>query len=176
MQATEKSPEMKSITMNDVQRLGDISKCPACGSEVDSGAYHCPKCRNYFCYRCRARVLPADPQFQCLNQECDYHGKLVCEACDLGVSHDEEPTVYFDRVGGWWPSLATCACVLFFVALFYTHAWIAFFLAAAALIAASFGLQRAGLNVFDTTKKVIEPRHSVHHHCIRCSKPAKPCR
>jgi len=169
----ESTPE---ATMNDVQRLGDTRKCPACGSEIDPGAYHCPRCRNYFCYRCRSRVSTSEPQFQCINQQCDYHGKLICSVCDPEVVKEEEPTIYQDRVGGWWPAVATCAVILFLVALFYTHFWIALSLAAAAFASAAYGFHRAGLNVFDSVKKVIEPRHSTHHSCIRCSKPVKECR
>jgi hypothetical protein len=176
MQTIETTAEEKPVSMNEVHRLGDTKKCPACGSEVDPGAYHCPRCRNYFCYRCRARVLPTDPQFQCLNQECDYHGKLVCGTCDKEAIKNEEPTIYFDRVGGWWPLLATCAVFLFIVALFYTYVWIALAIAIAAFAGGGFLLHRAGLNVFDTNKKVVEPRHSVHHSCIRCTKPVKASR
>jgi hypothetical protein len=33
----------------------------------------CPKCRIYFCFKCRRRVQPRDEQFQCMNQQCgDY--------------------------------------------------------------------------------------------------------
>ena len=176
MTTVETSPEAIPVTMNDVHRLGDTKKCPACGSEVDPGAYHCPRCRNYFCYQCRARVLPTDPQFQCVNQECDYHGKLVCETCDKESTKEEEPTIYFDRVGGWWPTLATCAVFLFIVALFYTHFWVALMLAIGAFMGVGLMLHRAGVAVLDTTKKIVESRHSIQHSCVRCSKPVKACR
>ena len=176
MTTVETSAEVKPVTLNEVQRLGDTKKCPACGSEVDSGAYHCPRCRNYFCYRCRARVLPTDPQFQCVNQECDYHGKLVCSTCDKESLKEEEPTIYFDRVGGWWPSLATCAVFLFIIALFYTDFWIALILALGTFAGVGLALHRAGLNVFDANKKIVEHRHSVHHISVRCSKSVKASR
>ena len=41
-------------------RRGDIHKCPVCGSGIDAEAYFCAKCKNYFCFHCRARLLPAD--------------------------------------------------------------------------------------------------------------------
>ena len=67
------------------------SKCPACGWRVDADAYRCPKCLIYFCHRCRKRV-PADAdQFQCVNQQCNDHGKLLCSAC----------TVMVDQVRKW---------------------------------------------------------------------------
>ena len=35
-----------------LERRGDVEKCPVCGSRVDRDAYHCPTCRNYFCFHC----------------------------------------------------------------------------------------------------------------------------
>lgn len=167
------TPAVTPPVLNDVKRLGDTHKCPACGSEVDTGAYHCPRCRNYFCYRCRARVLATHPQFQCLNQECDYHGKLVCGTCDPEFKKDEEPTIYLDRVGGWWPTILACTLILFLFSLFYISFLAAISLSAIAFAGIAYGLHRAGLNVFDTVKKIVEPRQSVHHNCVRCAKPVK---
>ena len=41
-----------------------------------------PGLPQYFCFHCRARLLPPDTQLQCVNQQCDYYGKLVCDVCD----------------------------------------------------------------------------------------------
>lgn len=67
------------------RRVGDTAKCPACGVSMDADAYRCPKCRIYFCFKCRRRVQPRDEQFQCMNQQCGYYGKLLCNACTVEV-------------------------------------------------------------------------------------------
>lgn len=67
------------------QRSGPESKCPACGWRLDPDAYRCPKCLIYFCHKCRKRVQKNDAQFQCANQTCGCHGKLVCAACTVMV-------------------------------------------------------------------------------------------
>ncbi len=71
------------------RRIGDQAKCPACGTGMDSEAYRCPKCRIYFCFKCRARVGKEDEQYQCANQSCACYGKLLCSACTESVSHTE---------------------------------------------------------------------------------------
>ena len=67
------------------RRIGDESKCPACGRRIDPSAYRCPKCLIYFCYKCRKRVPKGENQFQCANQACSCHGKLLCLACTVMV-------------------------------------------------------------------------------------------
>jgi len=67
------------------RRMGDTAKCPACGWSMDPQAYRCPKCRIYFCYKCRARVAERDEQFQCADQSCECYGKLLCSACTVMV-------------------------------------------------------------------------------------------
>jgi hypothetical protein len=154
------------------RRLGDVQKCPACGSEIDPGAYHCPKCRNYFCFRCRARVSKPDPQFQCTNLSCDYHGKLLCGACDPEVKKQEPPTVYNEHEGGWWPHLAFGGLLVAGIALFYSTVLVA---AAIALGTAIIGflLHRAGVNIVGKDKQITWPRVSVYHTCIRCGEAVK---
>ncbi len=168
--------EVTSMTMNDPQRLGDIQKCPACGSTVDPGAYCCPKCRNYFCFRCRARLLGTEPQFQCVNQDCDYHGKLVCGTCDPQVKKEEPPATYTEHESGWWPYLLMGSLAVFVVALFHTEFWVATAIAVAAFAGAAFLFRHMGVNVFGRDNQIVEPRESVYHTCIRCQKPAKDLR
>ena len=67
--------------MGEMRRKGDVEECPACGWGLAASAYHCPKCRIYFCYKCRCRVGKTDAQFECADQSCDCYGKLVCNAC-----------------------------------------------------------------------------------------------
>src|SRR5262245_46068192 len=72
------------------RRTGDTAKCPACGVPMDPEAYRCPSCLIYFCFKCRRRVQPHDEQFQCMNQQCDYYGKLLCNACIVEVAETVE--------------------------------------------------------------------------------------
>lgn len=175
-QEIEKSPEVTPMTMSDVQRLGDIKKCPACGSEVDPGAYHCPTCRNYFCFRCRARVLASEAQLQCINQDCDYHGKLVCATCDPVVKKEEPPAVYTEYEGGWWTHVLLGSLAVFVVALFFTRLLGATGCAVVAFVGGAILLHRAGVNVFGKRTQIVEPRASFNHSCIRCKVPVKDLR
>lgn len=88
--------------MSDYYIVGAQSKCPACGWKIDPDAYRCPKCLIYFCFKCRKRVLKGDDQFQCVNQKCDRHGKLVCSACTVIVPkyRDDIETITTSGDGG----------------------------------------------------------------------------
>lgn len=68
-----------------LRRLGDTEKCPACGARIDSSAYRCIRCRIYFCFKCRRRVPRGEPQYQCVDQQCKYYGKLLCKGCTIDV-------------------------------------------------------------------------------------------
>jgi hypothetical protein len=63
------------------RRVGDTAMCPACGVSMAPEAYRCPRCLIYFCFKCRRRVAQRDPQFQCVNQQCEQYGKLLCSIC-----------------------------------------------------------------------------------------------
>lgn len=52
---------------------------------MDPAAYRCPRCMIYFCFKCRRRVQHRDPQFQCMNQQCEQYGKMLCNACIVEV-------------------------------------------------------------------------------------------
>lgn len=95
------------------QRLGPESKCPACGTGLDPGAYRCPKCRIYFCFKCRKRVSIRDAQYQCVNQQCGYHGKLLCAGCTpmSDVLQDIAPEEYREGCG-WWPLICIISLTL----------------------------------------------------------------
>lgn len=67
------------------QRTGNTAQCPACGVGMDANAYRCPRCFIYFCFKCRRRVQERDEQYQCMNQQCNYYGKLLCNACVIEV-------------------------------------------------------------------------------------------
>ena len=93
------------------ERIGAVEKCPVCGSRVDLEAYHCPTCRNTFCFHCRARILPSDIQFQCVSQQCEYYGKLLCDVCEEMVEEDSPPAVYLEPQEGYWPLLLIAVLV-----------------------------------------------------------------
>jgi hypothetical protein len=158
---------------SELQRSGDVQKCPVCGSHVDSDAYHCPKCRNYFCFHCRARLLASDSQYQCINKVCDYYGKLLCGVCDHEVRKEEAPAVYIEPEDGYWPLLLIGSLVLSVLT------WIASSFSAGLLIGlAAFGggayaLHRAGVNVFGRENEITQPRSSVYHTCICCQQPVR---
>ncbi len=159
-------------------RRGDIRKCPVCGSPNDPEAFYCAKCRNYFCYHCRARALPAEPQLQCINQNCDYYGKLVCSVCNPLHEKDEPPSIYAEPEDGYWPAwLAVILVVAGFI--WYFSAW---FLAAALIAVLAYAgggylLQKqAGWNLFGTERRVEHQRKSAFHTCIKCQQPVKELR
>src|SRR5438874_1933556 len=79
-------------SMGQMRRRGERMKCPACGWAIDEEAYRCPKCRVYFCYKCRARVGKREEQYQCADQSCSCYGKLLCSACTVMVSEERPIT------------------------------------------------------------------------------------
>jgi len=85
--------------MNSIRRVGDTEKCPACGWSLDAGAYRCPKCLIYFCYKCRKRITIHEVQYQCANQACPCYGKLLCSACvvseEFTIKKEEQPPSVF---------------------------------------------------------------------------------
>ncbi len=162
--------------MSELRRLGDVDKCPACGSQVDSGAYHCPRCRVYYCFHCRVRVGDEDDQFQCINQACAYHGKLLCATCDPEAKREEPPSVYSEYESGWWPFLLMGGMIVGLVALFSYSFLVAAGIGLGTAAAAAFLLHRAGVNVFGRENKVVQPRVSTYHTCISCKEPVKELR
>jgi predicted lipid-binding transport protein (Tim44 family) len=64
----------------------------------------------YFCFKCRRRVTATDPQFQCLNQQCQYYGKLLCEVCTTAVPEYKNQAMphYKEGVLGWIVGAAAC--------------------------------------------------------------------
>jgi hypothetical protein len=52
---------------------------------MDPAAYRCLRCLIYFCFKC-SRVQQRDPQFQCMNQQCEQYRKMLCNACVVEVS------------------------------------------------------------------------------------------
>lgn len=95
------------------RRIGDTTECPACGWAISPNAYHCPKCRVYYCFKCRARVGPHESQFQCADQTCPQYGKLLCSACTVMVPVFQDVTRVVtpeskEYPGCPWGCLAMC--------------------------------------------------------------------
>jgi hypothetical protein len=164
------------VTTHEIQRRGDVQKCPICGSQVDPDAYYCPKCRNYFCFHCRARLLAADKQYQCANKACDYYGKLLCGVCDQETLKEEPPAVYLEPEDGYWPLIAIASFALAVLT------WIASSFSAGLIIGitlfagGAYALHRAGINVFGREREIAQPRSSAYYTCICCQHPAREIR
>ncbi len=156
-----------------LKRRGDVQKCPVCGSHVDTEAYHCPSCRNYFCFHCRARLVPADPQLQCVNQHCDYYGKLVCDVCDRAHERDEAPTVYAEPEDGYWPAWLLLALLTFGCLWYFSSLLVAELAAVGFFVVGGLLLHKAGVNVFGKNRIVEHHRKSAYHSCINCGEVVK---
>ena len=61
---------------------------------MDADAYRCPKCRIYFCYKCRARVGRGEEQCQCADQSCRCYGKLLCAGCTVIIKDPDTTHPY----------------------------------------------------------------------------------
>ncbi len=166
--------DSNKISTVELPRRGNVEKCPVCGSRVDVEAYHCPACHNSFCFHCRARLLPPDTQLQCVNQQCDYYGKLVCEVCDSAAEKEEPPTVYAEPEDGYWPALLALVLILVPLVWYFTSSFlVAVGFAVLAFVGGGSFLQRRGVNVFGRENQVEHPRRSTYYTCIRCRQPVK---
>jgi hypothetical protein len=154
-----------------MRRRGDTEKCPACGWGLDPGAYRCPKCRIYFCFKCRARVTEREPQYQCADQSCECYGKLLCGACVVPVD-DKQQVANDDAtvaalVGGGLAAAASLA----FAPLLLAGA-----LGVGAAAAGGYGLRRLGYNVFGSSDLKHEAVVARPVCCIVCRHPVKHLR
>jgi len=161
---------------DELQRRGDVTKCPICGSQVDAEAYFCATCQNYFCFHCRARVLESELQLQCVNQDCDYYGKLICSACEDHHEKDEPPSLYLEPEDGYWPAWLLVVLVVGAVIWYFTSFWWGAGMAIVLYAGGGYGMQRAGLNLFGKTRQVEYQRKSEVHTCISCEEPVKVLR
>ncbi len=157
----------------ELQRRGDVHKCPVCGLAVDAEAYHCPTCRAYFCYHCRARLLKPDAQLQCTNQDCQYYGKLVCGVCDPQREQHESPAIYAEPEDGYWPAWLALVLIVGAVIWYYASFWWAFLIATATYAGGGYLIQRAGWNLFGSERRVELQRKSTFHTCVSCHRRVK---
>ena len=97
----------------ELHRRGDVEKCPVCGSHVDSRPIIVRLVETISAFTVALDSVPPDTQLQCVNQQCDYYGKLVCDVCDVEHERDEEPSVYPEPEDGYWPGLLLLALLSF---------------------------------------------------------------
>jgi hypothetical protein len=156
--------------MGKIQRRDDMEKCPACGWRLDAGAYRCPKCRIYFCYKCRARVGERETQYQCADQSCDCYGKLLCAACvvpiDQPVPHPNSDATIAALIGGGIAGAASLAVAPVAVAAG---------LGVGAIALGTWGLRAMGFNVWGS-KDLTHAENIQHLGCIQCRHPVKHLR
>jgi len=179
---------------------GDTAKCPACGWRLDPAAYRCPKCFIYFCFKCRARVMERDPQFQCADQSCPCYGKLLCAACTVmvpefasvsrieydDVGDPERTETYGDNWGGaalGLPIIVGIAIRLLTGSfLFACVCAVAIFVGLAIMLHKFKSTWFTTQKIFPSTQKriprtVIENKQVAEHRCcIHCRHPAKALR
>ncbi len=156
-----------------LQRRGDVRKCPVCGSPVDAEAYHCPQCRNSFCYHCRAQIHPAEKHLQCTNQDCRYYAKLICEVCHKVTEKSEPPAVYMEPEEGYWPGLLLLALLTGLLTWVWASFLWATWLTLLVFAGGGFLLHRLGINIFGSVRRVEHPRKSRFHPCICCGQRVK---
>jgi hypothetical protein len=156
-----------------LQRRGDVSKCPICGSAVDAEAFHCAQCHNYFCFHCRARLLKSDTQLSCGNQKCDYYAKLVCSACDPPNLKEEPPSVFVEPLDGYWPVWLIVSLIAFGVTWYNTSFYPAAAVAIALFLIGGYLVHRAGINIFGGERRVTHDVTSTHYQCICCQQSAR---
>jgi hypothetical protein len=164
------------------RRVGDTAKCPACGTSMDPQAYRCPKCRIYFCFKCRVRVPERAPQFQCADQSCEYYGKLLCQACTVMVEQ-ELPQEYWTNTrtrgkDGHVVKIAIGGVVVGGATLFFAPVTIAAAAAAAAVVGGGILVKKMGGHVFsnkhEETYTLPKPtQYTSHRCCIACKHPVE---
>ena len=167
--------------MSEYKRKGDQSKCPVCGTGIDSHAYRCPKCRVYFCFKCRVQIRRSDQQSECANQTCDYYGKLLCDNCspELEFTHermceiDEEGTAVFIC----WATGITVVAVFCFALVAGLDLDGAFVVAAGVGAAVAAGgmldTKHKGGHLFTEKQERTETDTTYHDCCIKCKQPVK---
>lgn len=156
-----------------VDRLGNTGQCPICGSDVHEDAYHCTKCRSFFCYHCRAHLSGDDPILQCGNRDCGYYGKWVCGVCDPLTKKQETPLEYIEPVDGYWPAWLI-ASILGSVLTGWYLGWKSALIVLIGMYAGvGYLLQSMEVNIFGKQRKVSMDRTTDVHSCICCERPTK---
>ena len=161
------------------RRTGPDSKCPACGWRIDPDAYRCPKCLIYFCYKCRKRVQKGDDQFQCVNQTCACHGKLLCSACTVMVPEFGDVTRSVPHPGkpGSGQVVLWTAGIIGALVGYFTSSTVGFWVAVAIAVVFAIYLKKTGDHLTDQpttyTNETTHERIREHRCCIQCRTPTE---
>ncbi len=164
----DRSEAPRKPTSGNARHKAGASKCPACGVPIDAEAYRCPTCRIYFCFNCRKRV-PADAeQYQCVNRQCEYHGKLLCDGC----------IVVLPRMEMVYPAsdlLAALAKLLFYAAFFGALAlWFFFGFLYGLVPIIAFVIIMSGIAPFMGETRGVRQETGRSLCCIACKQPVEP--
>jgi len=162
-----------------MRRIGDETKCPACGWRIDAEAYRCPKCLIYFCYKCRKRVTKSDDQFQCANQACECYGKLLCAACTVMVPKFDDVTLPNVKPGasGMGCFAYVAAAIIGIIVWCYFSFFAGVFAAIVTIVVGAVVIAKNGGHFTDQptqyTNTVVRAQVGNHRCCIQCKKPAE---
>lgn len=167
--------------MKEFNRLGPQEKCPACGWRLDADAYRCPKCMIYFCFKCRRRVAVKDPQYQCLNQQCRYYGKLLCEVCTTAVPEYATRTKnvpQYHHTSGVWRLILGCAVGIGILSWIAASFGVGFCVAVGAVIVGAVIAVVKRKPLFDSdhttyTTNSLQYQSGFHRECIACNQPVE---
>ncbi len=167
------------------RRIGDESKCPACGWRLDSEAYRCPKCLIYFCFKCRKRIPKDEVQYQCANQACSYYGKLLCSACTTTKPAYEDKvqheTVLTKPAHTGFGGPISILCAIAFLVLWGCYSFAAALLLTIILFAGACAFFSQLLEVpfesqhaqYEQVQKTVHVEAGEHRCCIACGQPAE---
>lgn len=158
--------------MQKYERKGEQAKCPVCGWRIDTSAYRCPKCRVYFCYKCRVQLRKGDAQFECADQTCACYGKLLCASCSPPLT-TEHPTTRTETLAGWaFPIFIASgiSTVLAFCGGFGLFALLAGVVVFAVLTGICI---YSGARFFEDSRKVPDTYTTDARSCIQCKHPVK---
>lgn len=157
----------------ELERLGNSTQCPICGSDVHEDAYHCTKCRSFFCYHCRAHLGAEETILQCSNRDCSYYGKWLCSVCNPVAKQQQDPLEYLEPLDGYWPAWLLLSLLASLVFGFYFTWSSAFILFVGLYAGIGYILQSMDVNIFGKQRKVSMDRSTDVHLCICCNKPSK---
>ena len=166
-------PSLEPSSRLEITRLGNTKQCPICGSDVHSDAYHCTRCRSFFCYHCRAKLGADEVILQCGNQDCGFYGKWVCSVCDPATQKAEPPLEYDEPVDGYWPAWLLASIFMGLLAAWYINWSSALIVFAGMYAGLGYLLQSMDVNIFGKLRRASMERSSEVHSCICCSSPTK---
>ena len=164
---------MNENQMANYRRRGDSTKCPVCGTGIDPSAYRCPKCRVYFCFKCRIQLRRDDKQFECVDQQCDCYGKLLCANCSPPIDFEEPAIENEHKPGAMGPLMVSGAVVAGATFVFFAPLTVAAAVGAATVGGGAAVVKALGGRFFEENTKVETTRTKTARCCIQCKHPVK---